>query len=109
MSKNRESEDFACQLFNCQRSFKKKGLLEQHILYHVGERPFMCQYCGVSYKAEHAMLTHQALKHEKEKQEKSKSLRGYSLCNICLALVPLQDKKEHILTHIPDANGEEEC
>merc|ERR1719499_1146727 len=39
----------------CEKNFKKKSHLDEHMLIHAGEKPFKCEKCGWSFRRKDKM------------------------------------------------------
>ena len=46
------------QCNECERNFKKKSHLDEHILIHAGEKPHKCEKCGWSFRRKDKMRKH---------------------------------------------------
>ena len=49
-----ESKEYKCE--QCPAAFHRKQYLVTHKLSHTGERPFMCEACGKSYRCDHTFF-----------------------------------------------------
>lgn len=50
------SQRYKCE--ECEKNFKKKSHLDEHMLIHAGEKPFKCEKCGWSFRRKDEMKKH---------------------------------------------------
>ena len=50
------SQRYKCD--ECDKNFKKKSHLDEHMLIHAGEKPFKCEKCGWSFRRKDKMKKH---------------------------------------------------
>jgi len=50
------SQRYKCE--ECDKNFKKKSHLDEHMLIHAGEKPFKCEKCGWSFRRKDKMKKH---------------------------------------------------
>ncbi|XP_038072268.1 zinc finger protein 37-like [Patiria miniata] len=73
---DRTGDRYKCQL--CDKSYRFSQNLRSHMLYHGGEKTFICDHCGKSFYTNNRLIIHSAI-HMKEKPYKcSECGRGFS-------------------------------
>ncbi|XP_068159981.1 zinc finger protein 628 [Drosophila tropicalis] len=55
------AKKFPCMF--CEKSFKMRRYLEEHIATHTGDRPIACPYCEMAFRCRSNMYTHVKSKH----------------------------------------------
>lgn len=58
------ASNYPCPLFNCRHTFIKLKHLKQHVLFHAGMLPHVCQVCGQGFKVVQNMEYHLVEKHQ---------------------------------------------
>ncbi|XP_030378117.1 zinc finger protein 236 [Scaptodrosophila lebanonensis] len=58
------SHKFPCMY--CEKSFKMRRYLEEHVATHTGDRPIACSYCDMSFRCRSNMYTHVKTKHNEQ-------------------------------------------
>ncbi|KAH8354194.1 hypothetical protein KR084_003061 [Drosophila pseudotakahashii] len=73
---------FPCMF--CEKSFKMRRYLEEHIATHTGDRPIACPYCEMAFRCRSNMYTHVKSKHTtqwlkaREKRDAAKSGQNHT-------------------------------
>ncbi|XP_017055074.1 zinc finger protein 865 [Drosophila ficusphila] len=73
---------FPCMF--CEKSFKMRRYLEEHIATHTGDRPIPCPYCEMAFRCRSNMYTHVKSKHTtqwlkaREERDAAKSGQNHS-------------------------------
>jgi len=55
-TKKPKQTEFDCP--HCEKTFKRKATLDDHINYHITSRPFLCSECGASFKYRQSYSRH---------------------------------------------------
>ncbi|KAH8418985.1 hypothetical protein KR222_011382 [Zaprionus bogoriensis] len=58
---------FPCMF--CEKSFKMRRYLEEHVATHTGDRPIACAYCNTAFRCRSNMYTHVKTKHTTQWQK----------------------------------------
>ncbi|XP_030243761.1 homeotic protein spalt-major isoform X2 [Drosophila navojoa] len=58
---------FPCMF--CDKSFKMRRYLEEHVATHTGDRPIACAYCNMAFRCRSNMYTHVKTKHNTQWQK----------------------------------------
>ncbi|EDV92236.1 zinc finger protein 865 [Drosophila grimshawi] len=58
---------FPCMF--CEKSFKMRRYLEEHVATHTGDRPIACAYCNTAFRCRSNMYTHVKTKHNTQWQK----------------------------------------
>ncbi|EDW63029.1 zinc finger protein 628 [Drosophila virilis] len=58
---------FPCMF--CEKSFKMRRYLEEHVATHTGDRPIACAYCNMAFRCRSNMYTHVKTKHTTQWQK----------------------------------------
>ncbi|XP_034490785.1 zinc finger protein 628 [Drosophila innubila] len=58
---------FPCMF--CDKSFKMRRYLEEHVATHTGDRPIACAYCNTAFRCRSNMYTHVKTKHNTQWQK----------------------------------------
>ncbi|KAM8719166.1 hypothetical protein ACLKA7_011815 [Drosophila subpalustris] len=58
---------FPCMF--CDKSFKMRRYLEEHVATHTGDRPIACAYCNTAFRCRSNMYTHVKTKHNSQWQK----------------------------------------
>ncbi|XP_017012516.2 gastrula zinc finger protein XlCGF26.1 [Drosophila takahashii] len=82
---------FPCMF--CEKSFKMRRYLEEHIATHTGDRPIACPYCEMAFRCRSNMYTHVKGKHTsqwlKAREERDAAKSGQSHAATEVAPLPL--------------------
>nr|CAH7724011.1 unnamed protein product [Callosobruchus chinensis] len=71
---------YVCQI--CQKRWRKKSDLRDHLRKHTGERPFACDVCFKSFKSKNNLKTHTKMHSKTEPETSERSDKQYD-CSIC--------------------------
>ncbi|ALC49060.1 CG12219 [Drosophila busckii] len=66
-SKTAATHKFPCMF--CEKSFKMRRYLEEHVATHTGDRPISCAYCNMAFRCRSNMYTHVKTKHTTQWQK----------------------------------------
>ena len=93
---------FVCAEDQCDKSFKSKEGLKQHMLVHSGVKNFICSQCGYAVRTKHHLKLHILKKHT----EMKKSIP----CEVCGKLFRhISNLKCHFYTHKARLEREHRC
>ncbi|XP_067126059.1 zinc finger protein with KRAB and SCAN domains 8-like [Centruroides vittatus] len=62
-----EDEERKHECTECEKRFKRKQHLENHMRSHSGENPFLCEFCGQRYSRYGNLISHQKVHLEERK------------------------------------------
>ncbi len=89
--------NFECHL--CHKKFSYQHILDAHLNWHKGDRPYICEICGASYPLQSSLKHHIAVIHEKKKRAKDKK------CPHCeKAFCTTAELKTHMSFHSDERN-----
>ncbi|KAH9380230.1 hypothetical protein HPB48_016088 [Haemaphysalis longicornis] len=83
---------FMCAI--CERGFKRKDTLEDHLNTHTGDEPYQCSDCGRRFKNRTSLLKHKKRMH-------LEGGKRYSCPHCGKRFAYKSDLNPHLLSHVP--------
>ena len=94
---------YKCDWEGCSREFFTQNQLRIHRLYHTGDMPFVCSYCGAGFPVKSRLTQHENVKHNPNYKPDSKPREKFFIpCEICSKQVDRRIMKRHLRIHDPE-------